>query len=79
MKTKKGLIKESTAFFIGSIICLILVVINYMDDNTDKAMMWLIFVCVSLVCAIGMKKEGEWLNPDEKNHNNIALDYVKIT
>ena len=53
---KKGLIKESTAFFIGSIICLILVVINYMDNNTDKAMMWLIFVCVCFVCGIGMKK-----------------------
>ena len=56
---KKGLIKESTAFFIGSIICLILVVINYMDNNTDKAMMWLIFVCVCFVCGIGMKKDSQ--------------------
>ena len=53
---KKGLIKQSTAFFFGSAFCLIQVIINY---NTDKAIMWLIFVCVCLVCAIGMKKEGE--------------------
>ena len=52
----KGIIKESTAFFIGAIFCLIQVAINY---NTDKAIMWLIFVFVCLVCGLGMKKESK--------------------
>ena len=53
---KKGLIKQSTAFFIGSAFCLIQVIVNY---NTDKAIMWLIFVCVCFVCGIGMKKDSQ--------------------